>query len=134
MCQVLIIEDTPVNMLLAATILSRAGHEPLQAANAVDGVQMARKSRPDVILMDLGMPNMDGFTATRILKADPATQNIPIIALTAFAIKGDKERALAAGCDRYLTKPITRRILLAELESVLRGRSRIPRKNVNGNA
>jgi CheY-like chemotaxis protein len=123
MCRVLIIEDSPINMLLETTILSRSGHETFQAATAVDGVQMARKVRPDVILMDVGLPTMDGYAATRILKGDPLTRDIPIIAVTGFAMKVDKERAIAAGCDSYLTKPIAPRTLLAEVELIVGKRS-----------
>ena len=123
MCRILIIEDSPVNMLLETTILSRSGHETFQAATAVDGVHMARSIRPDVILMDVGLPTMDGYAATRILKGDPLTQDIPIIAVTGFAMKVDQERALQAGCDAYLTKPIAPRMLLAEVESIVRKRS-----------
>ena len=123
MCRVLIIEDSPINMLLETTILSRAGHETFQAATAVDGVQMARSVQPDVILMDVGLPTLDGYAATRILKGDPLTRNIPIIAVTGFAMKMDKERALQAGCDAYLTKPIAPRTLLAEVELIVGKRS-----------
>jgi len=119
MCRVLIIEDSHVNMLLEVTVLSRSGHQTFQAATAVDGVQMARDVHPDVILMDMGLPSLDGYAATRILKGDPLTRDIPIIAVTGFAMKVDKERALHAGCDAYLTKPIAPRALLAEVESIV---------------
>ena len=123
MCRIVIIEDSPVNMLLEVTILSRSGHQTFQAATAVDGVQMARNVRPDVILMDVGLPSLDGYAATRILKGDPLTRDIPIIAVTGFAMKVDKDRALEAGCDAYLTKPIAPRLLLAEVESLVGKRS-----------
>jgi two-component system, cell cycle response regulator DivK len=119
MCRVLIIEDSPVNMLLEVTILSRSGHQTFQAATAVDGVQMARHVHPDVILMDVGLPTLDGYAATRILKGDPLTRDIPIIAVTGFAMKADKQRAFEAGCDAYLTKPIAPRALVAEVESIV---------------
>jgi len=106
-------------MLLASTILSRSGHETFQATTATDGVQMARTLHPDIILMDVGLPTLDGYAATRILKGDPVTKDIPIIAVTGFATKVDKERALAAGCDSYLTKPIARRTLLAEVDLIV---------------
>jgi len=123
MYKVLIIEDAPINMLLTSTVMTRYGHETMQATNAVDGVQRARDFHPDVILMDLSMPRMDGFAATRILKGDLATRDIPIIAVTASNQRTDKERALNAGCDAYVTKPIVPRVLMSEIESVLRGHS-----------
>lgn len=124
MCKVLIIEDTPIHMLLTSTVVTRCGHDTIEAANATDGVKMARSVHPDVILMDLSMPQMDGLAATRILKGDPSTSDIPIIAVTASAQQTDKERALNAGCDAYVTKPIVPRALMSEIESVL---SRQPR-------
>src|ERR1700730_15837645 len=103
MFRVLLIEDSTVNMLLAATIISRGGHEVFQAKDAVQGVQMAREIRPDVILMDLAMPGLNGFAATRILKGDPVTQNIPIIAVTASDMKADRDQALHDGFSAYVT-------------------------------
>jgi len=120
MCRVLIIEDSSVNMLLEAAVLSRSGHKTFQAKDAVDGVRMAQEVRPDVILMDLGLPQLDGFAATRILKGDPATKDIPIIAVTASDTRADKEQAAHDGFDGYVTKPITPRELMAEIETVSR--------------
>lgn len=126
MCKVLIIEDTPIHMLLTSAVVSRYGHDTMQAPNAVDGVKMARDFHPDVILMDLSMPKMDGLAATRILKGDPATRDIPIIAVTACGQITDKERALSAGCDAYVTKPIVPRTLMFEIETIMRRRSSEP--------
>jgi CheY-like chemotaxis protein len=123
MSKVLIIEDAPINMLLASTVVTRYGHDTMQATNAVDGVLRARDFHPDIILMDLSMPGMDGLAATRILKGDPATRDIPIIAVTASNQNTDKERALGAGCDSYVTKPIVPRVLMSEIESVTHARS-----------
>lgn len=119
MLQVLVIEDTPVNMELVVTILKQAGHVPLQAETAARGLALARSAQPDVILMDVQLPDMDGLSATRMLKADPMTGDIPVIALTAFAMKGDEEKSIAAGCDGYVTKPVRYKELLAMLSAVM---------------
>ena len=107
--KVLIIEDIPINMELATDLLEVAGYKVLQAETAGTGIEMARVEAPDLILMDIGLPGMDGLTATGILKQDKLTKNIPIIALTSHAMKEDKERIMAAGCDGYITKPIDTR-------------------------
>jgi CheY-like chemotaxis protein len=109
---VLIVEDNQLNMELATDILAAAGHEVLQAGDAQQAIAIARSQKPAVILMDVSLPGMDGLTATTILKQDPHTSSIPLIALTAHAMKGDKERALAAGCDHYVTKPIEPKTLV----------------------
>jgi two-component system cell cycle response regulator DivK len=119
MLQVLIVEDTPLNMELVVTILRQAGHVPHTADTAAQGLALAQTQRPDVILMDVQLPDMDGLAATRLLKANPATCGIPVIALTAFAMKGDEERSIAAGCDGYVTKPVRYKELLATLEAVV---------------
>ena len=119
MLQVLVIEDTPLNMELVVTILKQAGHTPLQAETAARGLALARSGQPDVILMDVQLPDMDGLLATRLLKADPLTGDIPVIALTAFAMKGDEEKSIAAGCDGYVTKPVRFKELLAMLNTVM---------------
>jgi two-component system cell cycle response regulator DivK len=116
--RVLVVEDSPVNMLLTVAILERAGHTPLQAETAARGIALAREHRPDVILMDIQLPEMDGLAATRLLKADPELRDLPVIALTAFAMKGDEETMRAAGCDGYVTKPIRYKEFLAEVEAV----------------
>jgi len=118
MLRVLIIEDLPVNMLLTVAILERAGHAPLQAASAEQGIALAREQHPDVILMDIQLPDMDGLAATRLIKADPELRGIPVVAVTAFAMKGDEEAMRAAGCDGYVTKPIRYNEFLAEVEAV----------------
>src|SRR5579864_1706172 len=120
MCRVLIIEDSAVDLVLAAALLARCGHETFQAKDAVNGVQMAREIRPDVILMDLGLPQLDGFAATRILKGDPETQNIPIIAVTASDKLVDREQAVHDGFDAYVTKPISPRVLFAQIKTLAR--------------
>jgi two-component system, cell cycle response regulator DivK len=115
MARVLVVEDSPANMMLALTLLESAQHLVLQAEHALLGIELARRELPDLILMDIQMPGMDGMQAMRILKDDPATRAIPVIALTAFAMKGDRERLLAAGFDSYIEKPID---YLAFLEQV----------------
>jgi two-component system, cell cycle response regulator DivK len=118
MCKVLIIEDSPINMLLSAAVLARSGHETFKAANAVDGINVARDIQPDVILMDLGLPEMDGLAATRILKGDPVTKDIPIIVVTAYDTKDDRAKAFHDGCAGYVTKPIVPRKLIAKIEAL----------------
>src|SRR5258707_12054716 len=104
--RVLIIEDNQLNLELITDLLEAKGFSILQARNAEDGLRLARQKLPDLILMDISLPGMDGLAATRTLKADPATCRLPVIALTAHAMRGDEAVALAAGCDGYLTKPI----------------------------
>ena len=123
MLRILVIEDSPVNMALTVAILENAGHAVLQADHAVQGLALARSEQPDLVLMDIQLPDIDGLTATRMLKSDPHTANLPVIALTAFAMKGDEDETRAAGCDGYVTKPIRYREFLAELHSVLKRRA-----------
>lgn len=105
MAHILIVEDHPTNMRLAVFLLEKAGHQVVQASDAEQGLRLARTAHPDLILMDVQLPGMDGLTATRELKQDPATAHIPVIALTALAMRGDEAKMLEAGCDGYLTKP-----------------------------
>jgi two-component system cell cycle response regulator DivK len=119
MPRILVIEDSPVNMALTVAILQNAGHSVLQADRAGLGLEMARSLQPDLVLMDLQLPDIDGLAATRLLKADPKTAALPVIALTAFAMKGDEADTRAAGCDGYVTKPIRYKEFLAEVDSVL---------------
>jgi two-component system cell cycle response regulator DivK len=116
----LVVEDSPTNMMLAVEVLGSAGHVPIEAVTAAAGIDIARREHPDVILMDIQLPDMDGIEATRILKADPATRDIPIIAFTAFAMKGDEQRMLEAGCDGYIVKPIHYKEFLATMGEVVR--------------
>src|SRR6218665_944476 len=98
MARILIVEDTPANMLLAGTILQNAGHTLLQANDAPLGLALPKEHQPDLVLMAIQLPGMAGLAATRALKADERTHDIPVLALTAFAMKGDEERMRAAGC------------------------------------
>lgn len=116
---VLVVEDNPANRKLVTLLLERVGYRVLQADDAREGVVCARERHPDLILMDIQMPGMDGLEATRLLKLDKSTRDIKVIALTAFAMKGDEERMLAAGCDGYIAKPIEYRLFLAEVARLL---------------
>ena len=120
MPRVLYVEDNDDNVYMLKTRLElEEGFEVLVAADGAAGVAMAAAERPDLVLMDLNLPVVDGWEATRRLKADPGTRGIPIIALTAHAMAGDHERALAAGCDGFDTKPIDFERLLAKIRAVL---------------
>jgi two-component system cell cycle response regulator DivK len=118
MKRVLIIEDVEINTDLLIQLLED-DYELVTAADGAAGVEAAGRTRPDVILMDLSLPVIDGWEATRRLKADPDLRHIPVIALTAHAMRGDEEKALAAGCDDYLTKPIDEDILVKKLHWIL---------------
>ena len=113
--RILVVEDNPDTMALTVEILTSLDYTSLQATDGIRGVKMANVERPDLILMDLSLPRLDGWNATRQLKANPELQHIPVIALTAHALIGDRERALAAGCDDYLSKPIDTRALAHKL-------------------
>jgi two-component system cell cycle response regulator DivK len=103
--RILVVEDDPDNRRLVVKVLGVDGYGTLEAADGESAVEVARREHPDAILMDLALPRMDGWAAARRLKGDPGTADIPIIALTAFAMLGDEERAREAGCDAYLPKP-----------------------------
>lgn len=103
---ILIVEDDLKNLKLARDLLQVSGYTTLEASDGKQGVEIARERKPDLILMDIQMPVMDGLEATRILKTDRETRDIPVIALTAFAMTGDEETVIEAGCDGYLTKPL----------------------------
>jgi len=119
MARILVVEDNPDNMLLTVMLLQSVGHEVLPAVDAEAGLALARAERPDLILMDVQLPGMDGLAATVLLKADDATRAIPVIALTALAMKGDEERILAAGCDGYIAKPMRMHEFLATVAARL---------------
>jgi two-component system cell cycle response regulator DivK len=116
---VLVVEDNAANLKLASLLLTHAGHEVLSAVDAESGLAIARERRPDLVLMDLQLPGMDGLAATALLKADPDTAGIPIIALTAMAMKDDKVRAEAAGCDAWIAKPLRYRELYEAIDRLL---------------
>jgi len=106
MAKILIIEDNPANMTLTEYLMNWVGHTVISATDAEAGLTLARSEHPDLILMDIQLPGMDGLEATALLKQDDATRAIPIVALTALAMKGDEERIRAAGCDGYIAKPM----------------------------
>ena len=113
MATVLVVEDNPANMTLAIFLLQSVGHRVLSATDAEAGLTLARDEQPQLILMDIQLPGMDGLEATLQLKRDNATRAIPVIALTALAMKGDEERIRAAGCDGYIGKPMRYKEFLA---------------------
>ncbi len=119
MAKVLVIEDNPANMTLAVFLLQSAGHTALSATDAEAGLMLAREEQPDLILMDIQLPGMDGLQATGLLKQADATKSIPVIALTALAMKGDEERIRAAGCDGYIAKPLSYKEFLATIKAQL---------------
>src|SRR5512140_2706384 len=106
MARILVVEDNQANMKLACLLLRNAGHTVLCAADAETGLTLARNDQPDLILMDIQLPGMDGLAATALLKKDSATSAIPVIALTAMAMKADQEKTRVAGCDAYIAKPL----------------------------
>ena len=119
MAKILIVEDNPPNMRLAIFLLESAGHSVLSATDAETGLALARDEQPNLILMDIQLPGMDGLEATMLLKRADATRAIPVIALTALAMRGDEERIRAAGCDGYIAKPLQYRELLATIATNL---------------
>jgi two-component system, cell cycle response regulator DivK len=119
---ILIVEDNATNMKLSSFLLESAGYSVLTATNAESGVTIAREQHPDLVLMDIQLPGMDGLQATALLKADALTRDIPVLALTALAMKGDEERIRAAGCDGYIAKPLDYKAFLAEVKARLAAR------------
>lgn len=119
MATILIVEDNPTNMTLAIFLLQSAGHTVLSATDAEAGLTLARDEQPNLILMDIQLPGMDGLQATGVLKRGVATRSIPVIALTALAMKGDEERIRAAGCDGYIAKPMRYQEFLATITAQL---------------
>ena len=122
MHRILHIDDTENNRILVQRRLEKSGYEVLTAESAVQGLAIASAEMPNLILMDMGMPEVDGWTAARRLKADPKLQRIPVIALTAHAMQGDREKALEAGCDEYETKPFDFARLIAKIQTLLASR------------
>ena len=119
MSKILLVEDNEMNRDMLSRRLERKGYEVVIAVDGQAGIDMASSGNPDIILMDLSLPVIDGWEATRKIKADPATQSIPVIALTAHAMAGDEQKALEAGCDDYDTKPIDLKRLLEKIDNLL---------------
>lgn len=118
--KILIIEDQEDNRAILRDLLDAAGFSHVEAVNGLEGVKAAESERPDLILMDIQLPEIDGYEATRRIKADPALRSIPIIAVTSYALSGDEAKARAAGCDGYVTKPFSPRQLLAKIREYLK--------------
>jgi len=119
MKRILLIEDNELNRDMLSRRLSRRGFEVLLAVDGRQGIVLAREAMPDLILMDMSLPEVDGWEATRRIKSDASTRRVPVIALTAHAMPGDAEKAMAAGCDDYDTKPVEMPRLLAKMEALL---------------
>ncbi|MBW1877896.1 MAG: response regulator [Deltaproteobacteria bacterium] len=119
MARILLVEDNEMNRDMLSRRLIRRKYDVLIAEDGARGIEIAREQRPDLILMDMSLPVTDGWEATRILKADEDTRGIPVIALTAHAMRGDRQKALDAGCDDYDTKPVDLKRLLSKIEGLL---------------
>lgn len=130
MAHILLIEDTPANRKLVHAMLEQAGHSVKSAEDAEAGLTLALGGGIDLVLMDIHLPGMDGLAATRMLKENSDTRDIPVLALTALAMESDKTRILAAGCDGYITKPVRYRELVDAVSAALSGRP----KTTEGNA
>ncbi len=117
--RILVIEDQEDNRKILRDLLRSAGYEPIEAATGEEGVSLAETERPDLILMDIQLPGLDGYEATRRIKANPALRQIPVIAVTSYALSGDDVKARDAGCDAYVTKPFSPRALLAKVREYL---------------
>jgi CheY-like chemotaxis protein len=122
MAKVLLVEDNEMNRDILSRRLSRRGYVVVFAMDGQQGVEMARSEKPDIILMDMSLPVMDGWEATRRVKSDNAMRNVPVIGLTAHAMSGDRKKALEAGCDDYDTKPVELDRLIGKMEQLLRER------------
>ncbi len=119
MKRILVVEDNETNLYLIRFILEKSGYEVIEAREGAVGVELAVKEKPDLIIMDLQLPDIDGLEATKRIRASEADTEIPIVALTSFAMAGDRERALAAGCTGYIEKPINPETFMAEIEKYL---------------
>ncbi|MGQ0584346.1 MAG: response regulator [Reyranella sp.] len=119
--KILVVEDTEDNRQILRDLLGMAGYEMVEAHDGLQGVAMAAEHRPDLILMDIQMPVLDGYEATRRIKADPALAAIPIVAVTSYALSGDEAKARDAGCNDYIAKPYSPRQMLAKIREILGG-------------
>lgn len=117
--RILVVEDTEDNRQIMRDLLSNAGYDMVEAQDGAEGVAMAKSQRPDLILMDIQLPVLDGYEATRRIKADPAISHIPVIAVTSYALSGDEAKTRAAGCDGYVAKPFSPRQLLQKVREYL---------------
>jgi two-component system, cell cycle response regulator DivK len=119
MKRILMVEDTEDNRQIIRDLVSAVGYELIEAADGAEGLAMAEKEKPDLILMDIQLPIMDGYETTRRIKANPALKHIPVIAVTSYALSGDEAKTRAAGCDAYVAKPFSPRQLLAKINELL---------------
>jgi two-component system cell cycle response regulator DivK len=117
--RILVVEDHEENRRIMRDLLTAAGYEMIEALTGEEGIALAEQERPDLILMDIQLPGLDGYDATRRIKANPSLRAIPIIAVTSYALSGDDVKALEAGCDAYVTKPFSPRALLAKMREFL---------------
>ena len=117
---ILVVEDNKLNMKLVSGLVKIGKYRMIEAIDAESGIELIREQRPDLVLMDIQLPGMDGLSATKIIKEDPDLKDIPIVALTSYAMQGDKEKALAAGCTGYITKPIDTRKFLETVSQYLK--------------
>jgi len=117
--RILVIEDQEDNRKIVRDLVSASGYELIEATTGEEGLEVAARERPDLILMDIQLPGIDGYEVTRRIKANPKLRQIPIIAVTSYALSGDDKKAFAAGCDGYVTKPYSPRLLLAKIREYL---------------
>ena len=117
---ILVVEDNALNMKLVKSLLNMGKYDMIEAPDAETGITLARDKKPDLILMDIQLPGMDGLTATRIIKEDPSGKDIPIVAFTSFAMEGDEQKAIEVGCAGYITKPLNTQNFLKTVASYLR--------------
>jgi two-component system cell cycle response regulator DivK len=117
--RVLVVEDNPLNLKLVRDVLQFAGYEVVEASTGEEGVSLARQLRPDLVLMDLQLPGIDGSEALRLIRSDPDTEHVPVVAVTAFAMKQDRDRTRSQGFDGYLSKPLSVRDLPAQVSAFL---------------
>lgn len=127
--RILCVEDNPQNMRLVRKILKHQGYEVLEAVDGTSGIEITETEHPDLVLMDINLPDIDGLEATRRLKANADVSHIPIVALTANAMYGDEERCLAAGCDGYMSKPVSKTKLLSVVDEFLSSHNRAEADN-----
>jgi CheY-like chemotaxis protein len=120
--RILVVEDNAKNLKLIRDVLQFSGYDVVEARSGEEGVALAGKHAPDLVLMDLQLPGMDGIEALRLLRADPATKSVPVVAVTAFAMRNDRDRTLRAGFDGYVEKPISVRALPSQVKSFLHGK------------
>jgi len=118
--RILVIEDQEDNRQIVRDLVTASGYELIEATTGEEGLEVAARERPDLILMDIQLPGIDGYEVTRRIKADPQMRRIPIIAVTSYALSGDDKKAFAAGCDGYVTKPFSPRLLLAKIKEYLK--------------